>query len=182
MGGMAQAVMIAMAAATMGAMPVAAPVASPLSSDAYSEEPSPLEQRVLAAHNRARQSQGIPPLRWDPALAAGAERWAASLARRGAFEHSDSGGAFGENLWAGTPGAYTPEYMVGRWVEEKRLFRAGHFPNNSATGNWLQVGHYTQLMWRATTAVGCALVKGARSDVLVCRYAPAGNVIGEVPF
>ena len=180
MRGMARAVMMAMVVA-MGATPVAAPVAVPSSSSSSSYAPS-LEQRVLAVHNRARASQGIPPLRWDPALAAGAERWAEDLARRGAFEHAQSGGDFGENLWAGTPGAFTPEHMVGRWVDEKHLFRAGLFPNNSATGNWLQVGHYTQLMWRATTAVGCALVKGARSDVLVCRYSPAGNVYGESPF
>jgi uncharacterized protein YkwD len=181
MGGMARGVMMAIMAG-LGATLVAAPVAAPAIISHAAPDSGPLDQRILAIHNRARASQGIPPLHWDPALAEGAAHWARELARSGAFEHADSGGAFGENLWAGTPGAFTPEHMVGRWVDEKSLFRPGPFPNNSATGNWVQVGHYTQLMWRATTAVGCALARGARSEVLVCRYAPAGNVYGEVPF
>jgi len=176
MGWMARAVMVGMIAA-FAATPVAAPVAVP-----YDNHGRTLEQHMLDLHNRARASQGIPPLRWDPDLAASAERWAERLAARGTLEHADAEGRFGENLWAGTPGVFSLDHMVGRWVDEKRLFRAGPFPDNSATGNWLQVGHYTQLMWRATTAVGCALVTGARREVLVCRYAPAGNVYGEVPF
>jgi hypothetical protein len=41
------------------------------------------------------------------------------------------------------------------------------------------VGHYTQLIWPTTREVGCAVAKGQGNDVLVCRYAPAGNVLGE---
>jgi len=37
-------------------------------------------------------------------------------------------------------------------------------------------------MWRDTRAVGCAIARGAREDVLVCRYSQAGNYIGERPF
>lgn len=141
-----------------------------------------LERRVLEAHNRARSAYGIAPLRWDPELARSAAAWGRELVRRNAFEHSRGRGDMGENLWEGTPGAFSPEEMVGRWVGEKRIFKAGVFPNNSTTGNWTAVGHYTQLMWRNSTALGCALVPGPRADVLVCRYAPAGNVYGEVPF
>ena len=141
-----------------------------------------LEQRILLAHNRARAALGIAPLRWDPALAESAEQWGKELVRRGTFEHSRDRANVGENLWEGTPGAYSPEQMVGRWLGEKRVFKAGIFPNNSTTGDWGAVGHYTQLMWRHSTALGCALVPGPRADVLVCRYAPAGNVYGEVPF
>jgi hypothetical protein len=44
------------------------------------------------------------------------------------------------------------------------------------------VGHYTQLVWRATTQVGCASASSEREDILVCRYAEAGNYRGERPF
>jgi hypothetical protein len=143
-----------------------------------------LDQRLLAAHNRERSAAGIAPLAWDPALAAEAAAWGEQLAASGEFEHEDTGDEDpqGENLWAGTRGAYAPEEMVEGWIEEKRHFRPGRFPDNSATGDYADVGHYTQLMWRETDRVGCALADGAAEEVLVCRYRTAGNVVGEVPF
>jgi len=83
---------------------------------------------------------------------------------------------------AGTRGAFTLERMVDAWIREKRYFTPGLFPNNSATGNVDDIGHYTQLMWRDTGEVGCALARGSAEDVLVCRYSDAGNYIGERPF
>lgn len=144
-----------------------------------------LDDRLLAAHNRERSSAGIPALAWDRELAAEAAEWGETLAASGAFEHApDRGGEDpqGENLWAGTRGAYSPEEMVEGWIEEKRYFRPGRFPDNSITGDFVDVGHYTQLMWRETGRVGCALAEGAEEEVLVCRYRTAGNVVGERPF
>lgn len=144
-----------------------------------------LDERVLAAHNRERSGAGIPMLDWDPVLAAEARAWGEELAATGEFEHdpdTDGDEPQGENLWAGTRGAYAPEEMVGGWIEEKKNFRPGRFPDNSRTGDLADVGHYTQLMWRETDRVGCALAEGAAEEVLVCRYRTAGNVVGERPF
>jgi hypothetical protein len=145
-----------------------------------------LDERLLAAHNRERNAAGIAPLAWDPELAAEAASWGGQLAAAGAFEHEDPGDddedPQGENLWAGTRGAYAPEEMVGGWIEEKKFFRPGRFPDNSVTGDYADVGHYTQLMWRESDRVGCALAEGAKEEVLVCRYRTAGNVVGERPF
>lgn len=142
------------------------------------------ESRVLAGHNRERNALGIAPLRWDPALATAAQTWADHLAVTGEFEHSPDGvgSPQGENLWAGTHGSYGVEAMVDAWIREKRHFKQGTFPNNSTTGSIEDVGHYTQLIWRDTNEVGCALAKGMREDILVCRYSAAGNYIGERPF
>ncbi len=141
------------------------------------------EDRVLAAHNRERDVLGIAPLRWNPALAVDARGWADHLARTGEFEHApEQEEPQGENLWAGTRGGYALEAMVDGWVREKRYFRPGLFPNNSSTGRVEDVGHYTQLVWRDTLDVGCALATGVREDVLVCRYSQAGNYEGELPF
>lgn len=49
----------------------------------------------------------------------------------------------------------------------------------SRSGPWSTVGHYTQMIWPTTTHVGCAIANGVRFDVLVCRYAPAGNIDGR---
>ena len=144
-----------------------------------------LDERLLAAHNRERSASGIPALAWDPVLVAEARSWGEELAASGEFEHdpeTDGDDPQGENLWAGTRGAYAPEEMVGGWIEEKKHFRPGRFPNNSATGDFADVGHYTQLMWRESDRVGCALAQGAEEEVLVCRYRTAGNVVGERPF
>lgn len=144
-----------------------------------------LDQRLLAAHNRERDAHGIAPLAWDPQLAAEARVWSETLAAAGAFEHDEQEGEDdpqGENLWAGTRGAWSPEEMVDGWIEEKKFFRPGRFPDNSTTGDYEDIGHYTQLMWRDTDRVGCALAEGAEEEVLVCRYRTAGNVVGEAPF
>ena len=141
--------------------------------------------RILAAHNRERDAVGVPPLQWDPGLAADARRWAASLASTGRFQHSpDEPGApqQGENLWGGTPGYYHPEDMIGLWAAEKRNFKAGVFPANSRTGEVADVSHFTQLVWRGSGRVGCSLVAGRSEEVLVCRYSNAGNVVGSLPF
>jgi hypothetical protein len=144
------------------------------------------EERLLAAHNRERNAMGVGLLTWDPVLARSAREWAIYLARTGKFEHSPDDPWYsdpeGENLWAGTVGYYQPESMVGLWVAEKRDFRRGVFPNNSSTGRVENVGHYTQLIWGRTGAVGCALEKGKVEDVLVCRYSQAGNVLGQRPI
>jgi uncharacterized protein YkwD len=144
-----------------------------------------LDARLLAAHNREREAAGLPPLGWDDALAARARAWAEHLAAAGGLEHAedeDEADPEGENLWAGTRGRYSPEDMVGLWIAEKKDFRPGTFPDNSRTGDFEDVGHYTQLMWRATNRVGCAVARGREDDVLVCRYREAGNVEGERPF
>ena len=40
-----------------------------------------------------------------------------------------------------------------------------------------------QMIWPTTTHVGCALASNARSDYLVCRYSPAGNIDGrQLPY
>jgi len=140
--------------------------------------------RLLAAHNAARSAMGVPPLAWNATLAADARVWANELAATGRFEHSpDSPGEEpqGENLWAGTPRAFSPESMVGLWVAEKGDYRPGVFPNNSRSGDVENVGHYTQLIWRDTRQVGCATAVGQREEFLVCRYSEAGNVYGQRP-
>ena len=142
------------------------------------------DQRVLAAHNRERATLAIPPLKWNPALADSARAWANRLAATGAFEHAPERASDpeGENIWGGSKGYFTAEAMVDGWVREKRYFRPGTFPQNSVTGKVEDVGHYTQLMWRDTGQVGCAIATGAVEDILVCRYAQAGNYLGEKPF
>jgi hypothetical protein len=144
---------------------------------------SPISDRLLAAHNQERGRLGLAPLTWSTALAQSASVWAQHLAKTSSFDHAPpSKPDEGENLWMGTKGAYTPEDMVGLWIDEKRMFKRGLFPNVSTTGQWSDVGHYTQLIWSRTARIGCAIASNSESDFLVCRYDPPGNWIGESPF
>lgn len=140
-----------------------------------------LPTRIVAAHNAERARMGMAPLSWDDALGAGAAVYAQQMASSGMFQHSNRQArrGIGENLWMGTHGAFSIEAMVGGWSAEKRYFMPGTFPNNSRSGNWEDVGHYTQMIWPTTTRVGCAIASTARVDYLVCRYATAGNMDGR---
>lgn len=137
--------------------------------------------RVVAAHNQFRAAAAVEPATWDAQLAASADAYAADLARSGAFAHSPapSRPGQGENLWRGTRGAFPIERMVADWGSERRMFRAGRFPQVSTTGRWEDVGHYTQIIWPTTLRVGCAARSSAEDDYLVCRYARGGNVFGQ---
>lgn len=138
--------------------------------------------RLLAAQNRERSALGIDPLAWNPDLAAEAQAWADHLAQSGQFAHagpSVRGGA-GENLWAGTRGAYSPDEMVDAWAREKRAFTPGPFPADTQSVH--AIGHYTQIVWRHSFEVGCGVATGRAMDYLVCRYRNPGNVVGQTPY
>lgn len=164
-------------AAKPGPVPTAvvtqAPPAPPLI------DPQSFEGKILAAHNTERRRVGTAMLSWSPALAQQAAVWAQHLASKGLFEHSQNRGNVGENLWMGSSGYFAPEAMIGAFISERQYFRPGKFPDVSTTGKWSDVGHYTQLIWAGTQLVGCAKATGNDRDLLVCRYYPAGNVIGE---
>lgn len=135
-------------------------------------------QEILAAHNRYRAEVGVPPLQWSAILATSAQQWANQLAASGILQHSGAG----ENLAQGSNGAFSVTSLVDMWGSEKQYFIYGIFPEVSNSGSWSDVGHYTQMVWKNTTEVGCGLASGNGSDVLVCHYNPAGNVIGQSVF
>ncbi len=156
-----------------------------VSGQAAARGPVLLRSVMLAAHNRARGDVGVAPLVWSDALAASAKAYAETMARTGRFEHAVQPmgrGRQGENLWTGTRGAYRFEEMAGHWVAERRDFVNLPTPQFSRTGRWQDVGHYTQMVWRGSTAVGCAIASNRTDDYLVCRYAPPGNVMGQAAF
>ena len=138
-----------------------------------------LRTALLGGQNEARVAVGVAPLAWDGELETHARRQAEQMARSGRFEHSHDGDRReGENLWTGTRGAYAPREMVGHWVEERSAFANRPVPA-AASGDWSRVAHYSQVVWRGTTRVGCAVASNAAADYLVCRYASPGNVVGE---
>jgi len=142
-----------------------------------------LRSTMISAHNEARRQYGVGPLVWDEGLARDASVYALYLARTGRFEHDPQAGRRppeGENLFMGTRSAYTYGDMIGLLIDERRFYRPGRFPAVSRTGDWSQVAHYTQIIWPTSQRVGCATAANRTNDYLVCRYLPAGNVVGTV--
>lgn len=141
---------------------------------------------VLDAHNKYRSAVKVPLLTWSDALARDAQSWANHLAATHTFTHS---GVRGENLAGFTTGHNAPAQLVDQWGAEESdfiapcpVFKALTAGDPcSRTGDWHDIGHYTQMVWRGTTQVGCGLATDVttRRDILVARYAPPGNTIGQ---
>ena len=144
-----------------------------------------LRDAMLAGHNEARAALGLAPLAWNDSLAADARDYAREMARSGRFEHSAQprgNPPQGENLWTGTRRAYSYQEMIGHWVAERRFYQPLPVPQSSNNGRFGDVGHFTQIVWRATREVGCAEASNRTDDYVVCRYLPAGNIVGEVAY
>jgi uncharacterized protein YkwD len=134
-----------------------------------------MSQAMLDAHNGVRARVGVTPLVWSDQLAAVAQGWANHLIATNAFSHRPNN-RFGENLYAITGGTASPANVVGMWADEARGY---DIRSNTCSG---VCGHYTQIVWRETRAVGCAVVANPYREVWVCDYDPPGNVIGYRPY
>jgi hypothetical protein len=137
---------------------------------------------LLAAQNKYRLEVGEPPLVWSDRIALSAQTWAEHLANVvHAMVHSGAI-ATGENLATWPAGHATLTRLVKIWGDEKQYFVDSAFPAISNTGDWKTVGHYSQLVWKNTTEVGCGLATGGGQDYLVCQYNPQGNMANEKAF
>ena len=152
--------------------------------DSGAQDLSGMAAAMVAAHNDARgraaptPSPALPDLSWSDELAQIADDWANQCV----WEHSM--GETGENLaWF----SYTvePAEVVEAWFSE--ISDYDYDTNTCAAGK--MCGHYTQVVWRDTTKVGCAVVScpdvegiGMAGDLWVCEYDPPGNWVGEKPY
>jgi hypothetical protein len=161
---------------------------------------NPLSQTLIdefvAAHNAARggalnppPSPSLPPVSWDYTLADSVYGYLSAcpggnidLAPHNANRTSDYkalGGAdsVGENIYAAT-GSASPTDAVNTWMSE-----ASNYDYDS--NNISAAGHYTQVVWRNSVRIGCAIVKCTNytfSSTVLCDYAPAGNNTNQKPY
>jgi len=160
---------------------------------------------ITAAHNAVRAAvqtgTPLPPLTWSPTIAEYAQEWADSLAatscssphHRTSAELQQKG--YGENLaaFSTTVGGSTAQQAVDAWAAEKACWTFGTIARSEqcdmtcyARLNSDGCGHYTQVVWRGSTELGCGVAsckQGAfTTDIWICNYAPPGNIVGQAPY
>lgn len=146
---------------------------------------------ITLYHNQVRAmvqtSPALPPMQWDPDLAAYAAAWAAMCkdggdSVQGLMDHDPNrtnvaGYAYiGENIF-GSGGSASAKQAVDSWASEAANFT---YPN---TCNGI-CGHYTQIVWRTSVNLGCALQNCPNltyGSTIVCDYGPGGNS-GGAPY
>lgn len=133
---------------------------------------------MVAAHNRVRATVGVPPLTWSNKLAAVAQEWADHLLSTGEFSHRPKPNTYGENIYEAWGTVDTAAAVVDYWASEAKDFDAAK--NKCRSG--AVCGHYTQLVWRNTKQVGCAVAGGLKRQVWVCNYDPPGNWVRQHPY
>ena len=147
----------------------------------------------LAPMNAARSAVGEKPFTWDPIAAQVAAGYAATCNfahnadRNTAYQTAGGGsGGLGENIAAGAP-TQAPADAVSSWLSEAGFY--DHPTNTCMAGE--TCGHYTQIVWSQTTAVGCAHQSCTKNspfggfatwEINVCDFSPPGNVTGQAPY
>lgn len=115
---------------------------------------------------------------WSADLAAGAQTWATGCKKdaNGNYAHSSNQLGYGENLYAWTNG--TSRMAVNWWYDEIRNYDwndpiAAY--KRGLTDSTKAVGHFTQVVWKASTKLGCGVHPCDGYNYFVCRYQDQGN-------
>jgi pathogenesis-related protein 1 len=131
----------------------------------------------------------LPTVSWDPILADSAYNYLVkcqssdgTMVSHNANRSSDyvalgGSGYVGENIYAMQGGAAKPTDAVTLWMGE-----ASSYDYATNTGD---AGHYTQVVWRDSVRIGCAIVTCSAvkySNTILCDYAPGGNFNGQKPY
>ena len=122
-------------------------------------------KRLLDEHNARRKKHCAAPLAWSSEVAAVAQKWA----ERCKFEHSK--GTYGENLAMGTTGSIPAERVISMWYDEISKY------DFAKPGFGMATGHFTQVVWKGTTHVGCGSAQCDGMTLWVCNYDPPGNFL-----
>lgn len=159
---------------------------------------SSFNDEILCAHNARRGTfptptpvPAIDDLQWDQALTAIAADYAAQCTwGHNANRSENYPGYVGENLAlfsSGYPVNGLAESTLNNWVEGE--MSDYNYADNSCSET---CGHYTQVVWRDTEGVGCAVQQCAsitnldsswdNSYLVVCNYSPGGNYAGQRPY
>lgn len=146
------------------------------------DKADPFRDAALKFHNKYREMHSAEPLVWDSEVAKFSEEWCKYLRDNDKFEHSSKNG-YGENLYksfgsgsGGTP-AIIGERATTSWYNEVEQY------NFDEPGFKAGTGHFTQVVWKNTRNLGCAMAEttdgGKFATWVCCNYTPPGNFLGQ---
>ncbi|CAD6897025.1 unnamed protein product, partial [Tilletia controversa] len=108
---------------------------------------------MLNAHNKYRAKHGVPALIWDDSLTS----YAADYASKCIWAHSH--GPYGENGASAVGFPMSMAMAVDMWYDEIKDY-------NFNVPDWSEAtGHFTQLVWKASSRVGCAIAQCSPSSL-----------------
>ncbi len=159
-------------------------------------------QQLLDSHNQARHEVGINnDMQWNDTIAADAQLYANEMATKGIWGHDTiknqndgyGHGNYGENLYTSTENGTTLVQASKSWIDEKVYYTYGKVGDANTCESGQICGHYTQIIWKNTTFVGCAkskykvdmFIAGANfkgGDIIVCKYQTPGNIVTQTPY
>ena len=158
-------------------------------------------EELLFTHNQARKIVGIDTnLTWSDTIAKDAQLYADKMAADGIWDHDTlknqndgyGHGNYGENLYTASNKISFQDAAIA-WVDEKKDYLYGEIGDSSTCTEGKLCGHYTQIVWKDTTLVGCAIsqykvdfmIDGNNAkgwNIVVCKYQTPGNVEGQRPY
>jgi len=161
----------------------------------YPSQPTDYSSTAVYHHNVHRANHSAPDVEWSEEHAG----YAAQAASSCHFAHdlSPGGGGYGQNI--AMYGASNIDQNGGAHAAAQAITdmwyysEVGLYPNgaygrsNPDMGGFHDWGHYTQVVWKSTTKIGCAsklcpagtIVGGMASWYTVCNYYPPGNFGGQ---
>jgi|GEM_PF-805912 len=135
------------------------------------------KKEFIDAHNKWRSEVGVPPLTWSDDLMNYAAEWAVKKGLEDCKMEHRRDHLYGENLYWSSGMVFSPSGAVDSWGSEINDYHGEVVGQEKAV-----VGHYTQIVWRTTTEVGCAAFQCGSALLLVCNYNPPGNWVGQHPY
>ncbi|QUC17245.1 uncharacterized protein UV8b_01486 [Ustilaginoidea virens] len=128
------------------------------------------QNEMIASHNYFRAQHSADDLVWDENIAQDAQNWANTCN----FYHDSAG----ENLGCMSSYDFWGQF-TNAWGTERENY------NYDDPGFTPETGHFTQVVWKATTSLGCgwAQCSGGHDQAfgyyVVCKYDPPGNYNGQ---
>mmetsp|Transcript_10200 Transcript_10200/g.19306 ORF Transcript_10200/g.19306 Transcript_10200/m.19306 type:complete len:123 (-) Transcript_10200:21-389(-) len=112
-----------------------------------------------------------------------ARAWLGTMGPTGQMQHGMDKG-MGQNLYSctrfGSSASDTPENDIGRQATQKWYSEIKNFDYLKPEGPHKGVtGHFTQVVWKATTHVGMAVWCRAGKTFVCANYLPQGNYRGR---
>ena len=149
-----------------------------IESTTYTLDLEELRSSLLAEHNSLRKSHQVNSLTRDSDIEKIAQQYAEQCVELESTSSSDNtynGEALGENIYRGNYLTIYGDEISSIWYSEISNY------NFSKPGFYSNAGHFTQIVWKSTTKIGCgaACNDTATFCVVVCNYYPKGNTKDE---